>query len=94
MHPHTRNRYLIITQTPMARGRIVDKSYVSDSRIAVKHLATLEPGISVAQTDEMKLKNVTLVVPKKLLPTYTANQRDRILSVSEFIELVNHVQSH
>lgn len=62
-------------------------------RITVKHLATLEPGISEAQTDEMKLKSVTLVVPKNLLPTYTANQRDRILSINEFIELVNHVQS-
>lgn len=57
-------------------------------RIPAKHLCTLEPGISVTQTNEMRRHRLTLVVPSSLHATYTAAQRHTLLSVTAFIELV------
>jgi len=57
-------------------------------RIKPKHLLTLEPGISQNQTDEMKAKNLQLVVPKKLHETFAPGQRDWLMDVSSFLKLV------
>ena len=57
-------------------------------RIKNKHLITLEPSISVMQTEEMKLHNVTLVIPKKIKTTYTEDQQKEILSFSDFLKLI------
>lgn len=57
-------------------------------RIKPKHLLTLEPGISQNQTDEMKAKNLQLVVPKKLHETFAPRQRDWLMDVSSFLKLV------
>ena len=62
-------------------------------RIPDKHLCTLEPGISTAQTDEMKRQRVTLVLPAKLHPTYSPEQLREILTVNDFIEVVRRKQS-
>lgn len=56
-------------------------------RIEEKHLLTLEPGISVNQTDEMRDKRLALVVPANLHSSYTALQRTRLLTFSDFIAL-------
>jgi len=57
-------------------------------RIPDKHLFTLEPGISENQTDEMKSNRVQLVVPQGIHETYRASQREWIMNLGGFIELV------
>lgn len=61
-------------------------------RIPHKHLLTLEPGISENQTDEMRAKGLSLVVPTRLHDTFRAGQRDWLLSVGEFIDVVRSRQ--
>ena len=58
-------------------------------RIECKHLLTLEPGISKAQTDEMKQKRLTLVLPRQLHASYTNKQQEQLMNVTEFIEHVS-----
>ena len=62
-------------------------------RIPVKHLCTLEPAISEAQTDEMHRKGVVLVLPSALHATYTASQRRNLMTLAGFIEIVKAKQS-
>jgi hypothetical protein len=57
-------------------------------RISLKHLFTLEPGISENQTDEMKTKKVQLVLPEKIHATYQDGQKGLLMNLSEFIKLV------
>ena len=62
-------------------------------RISHKHLITLEPSISKNQTDEMKSKNLQLIVPLSIKSSYTAEQREDLMVVSEFIKLVKERQA-
>ena len=62
-------------------------------RITHKHILTLEPGISVAQTDEMRADRMQLVVPYPIHETYRESQRAWIMKVSDFIGLVKDKQS-
>ena len=57
-------------------------------RIPAKHLITLEPGISVDQTDEMKEKRLQLVVPESIHQTYRIEQQSDLMNLSSFMELV------
>lgn len=61
-------------------------------RIPHKHLCTLEAGISSKQTDEMKRQRLTLVIPASLHETYTNDQRRSLLTVQDFIGLVQKKQ--
>lgn len=61
-------------------------------KISQKHLITLEPAISVNQTDEMRAQNLHLVIPASLHSSYTYSQQPHLLSLNEFIELVNDRQ--
>ncbi|MGA9795909.1 MAG: type II restriction endonuclease [Rhizomicrobium sp.] len=58
-------------------------------RIKLKHLLTLEPGISPGQTDEMKKESVQLVLPRTLHPSYRPEQQRELLNVAEFISLLS-----
>ena len=58
------------------------------ARIQTKHLLTLSPGISVNQTDEMRSKNLQLIVPAKLQATYQPCQQSWLMGLEQFIELV------
>jgi len=58
------------------------------NRIEHKHLLTLEAAISTNQTDEMRAKNLQLVLPKRLHQSYTNLQQGWIMELSSFIELV------
>ena len=58
------------------------------NRINQKHLLTIEPGISENQTNEMKAKNLQLVLPDSLRETYTPAQREWLMNVTTFVELV------
>ncbi|WP_449121275.1 type II restriction endonuclease [Pseudomonas viridiflava] len=58
------------------------------SKISMKHLFTLEPAISTNQTLEMRSHKLSLVVPRKLMATYTASQQEWLLDLAGFIRLV------
>jgi len=62
-------------------------------RISKKHLITLEPAISKNQTDEMIAQNLQLVVPFDILETYTHEQRQQLITLSDFISVVNNKQN-
>jgi hypothetical protein len=61
-------------------------------RIEQKHLLTLEPGVSENQTNEMRAKNLQLVVPVKLQQTYRPTQQAWLMHFSEFIGIVGSRQ--
>lgn len=61
-------------------------------KIAVKHLATLEPAISMRQTDQMAEHRVQLVVPAEIQQSYARGQRDWLWSIGDFIRHVQKVQ--
>lgn len=65
---------------------------VEADRVDKKHLLTLEPGISNAQTDEMKAKGLTLVVPKGLHSSYSLAQQEWLMTFSDFIAEVRRRQ--
>ena len=62
-------------------------------RIDVKHLCTLESGISIDQTNEMRESNVCLVIPSVLHSTFDNEQLHAILSVEEFIDKMIAMQT-
>ena len=57
-------------------------------RIEQKHVFTLERGISVPQTDEMKHQKVQLVLPRALHASYREAQRDWLWDLSTFVATV------
>ncbi|TPL38890.1 type II restriction endonuclease [Mesorhizobium sp. B2-4-6] len=61
-------------------------------RITEKHLLTLEPGISENQTDEMRAKQLQLVLPQSLHSTYREIQRGWLMTLGNFVELVKERQ--
>lgn len=58
-----------------------------------KHLITLEPAISVNQTDEMFAQNLQLVIPQSLKETFTASQQLNLLSLQDFLNVVRQRQN-
>lgn len=58
------------------------------NRVEKKHLITLEPAISVAQTDEMASAKLQLVVPLPVQSTYKTEQKQYLLRVKDFVEHV------
>lgn len=58
-----------------------------------KHLITLEPAISVNQTDEMFAQNLQLVIPQSLKETFTASQQLNLLNLQDFLHLVRQRQN-
>ncbi|CAG9000649.1 MAG: hypothetical protein CENE_02649 [Candidatus Celerinatantimonas neptuna] len=60
-------------------------------RIDRKHLITLEPAISKAQTEEMEEHQLQLVVPEAIQPTYQDNQKDWLMSFRNFIDEVKEL---
>jgi hypothetical protein len=61
-------------------------------RIEHKHLLTLETGISENQTDEMQAKSLQLVIPRRLHETYRPAQRNWLMDVDGFVDLVRQRQ--
>ncbi len=62
-------------------------------RIPDKHLVTLEPAISTAQTTMMHESDVQLIVPGRIKKSYKKEQQDWIWSLRDFIALVSDRQS-
>lgn len=57
-------------------------------RVQTKHLITLQTAISDSQTNEMKSRNLQLVIPKKLHETYSPSQQEWLMSLDGFIGLI------
>lgn len=57
-------------------------------RITPKHLLTLEPAISEAQTTEMQSSQLRLVLPSALHQTYRESQQAWLQTLAGFLELV------
>jgi len=55
-------------------------------RIPIKHLFTLQQGISSSQLKEMAKENVQLVVPEQYLKTFPKEHRNSILNLKSFID--------
>lgn len=62
-------------------------------RIAQKHLVTLEPGISSAQTTTMRDSSVQLIVPLAIQSSYSPDQQSWLWCVEDFIKLVSQRQA-
>lgn len=60
--------------------------------IPLKHLVTLEAAISGAQLEEMRSHHLQLVVPSPIHSTYSAEQKDYLMDVHEFIHAVRETQ--
>jgi hypothetical protein len=61
-------------------------------RVSEKHLCTLQAGISENQTKQMKDEHVRLVIPAAVHTSYSDAQREQLLDVTAFIELVRSKQ--
>jgi len=61
-------------------------------RIPVKHLFTLQQGISKNQLNEMYSNNVCLVVPQPYLESFDKSFRDRIMTLETFTTFVKNKQ--
>lgn len=57
-------------------------------RIQTKHLLTLEPAISLAQTDEMQSQSLQLVLPAPLHATFRPQQQTWLMSFRAFLSSV------
>lgn len=62
------------------------------NRVTNKHLVTLEASISKAQTDEMRGKNLQLVVPTVIQQTYSPGQQQELIGVGDFIGVAKNRQ--
>lgn len=62
------------------------------NRIPYKHLLTLEAAISENQTNEMRERNLQLVIPHDLHETFSPNQREWLINLKTFISLVKERQ--
>lgn len=61
-------------------------------KIPIKHLFTLQQGISSNQLKEMDSANVTLVVPKPYLTSFPPEHRDSIWTFDKFLKFVKETQ--
>jgi hypothetical protein len=61
--------------------------------IRTKHLLTLEPGISSAQTTEMRKEALQLVLPAPLYSSYQPAQQTELMSLAAFLDLVRSRQA-
>jgi hypothetical protein len=58
------------------------------NRISPKHLITLQPGISEAQTAEMRAESLQLIVPSPIKTSFTTAQQSWLLGFGDFLALV------
>jgi hypothetical protein len=80
--PANRLRMLAVKTTCKDRWRQILQEA---DRIPVKHLLTLQEGISANQLDEMERAGVKLVVPKSLHTSFPREYREHLESLEDFI---------
>ncbi len=62
-------------------------------RIKVKHLFTLQEGISENQLSEMYKNKVKLVVPQPIVKSFPINYRNKIMNLEGFVNFIKQTQS-
>jgi hypothetical protein len=62
------------------------------ARVKNKHLITLEPSISIPQTDEMKSFDLQLILPKSIHATYKPVQQSWLMDIAGFVSMVKDRQ--
>lgn len=62
-------------------------------KIEHKHLLTLEAAISENQTNEMKDKNLQLIIPRILHETYSKGQQTWLMDLNTFLNLVQEKET-
>ncbi len=62
-------------------------------RIELKHLVTLEPGITENQTDEMKASRVQLISPQALHNSFSIQQQKWLIDIRGFLFTLQSKQS-
>ena len=62
------------------------------SRIEVKHLFTLQQGVSENQLKQMSASRVQLIVPQPYLSSFPKSWRDRILTLEQFTAITRQQQ--
>ncbi|MBV1705070.1 MAG: type II restriction endonuclease [Hyphomicrobiales bacterium] len=82
MFAATRLRMLAVKSTCRDRWR---QALNEASRVRVKHVLTLQRGVSVAQHDEMRESGIVLVVPKPLHRAFAEEIRPKLLGVADFL---------
>ena len=60
-------------------------------RIPVKHLLTLQEGVSETQFAEMKAAGIRLVIPAPLVPKFPASVQPELTTLEDFITGVRHL---
>lgn len=58
-----------------------------------KYLCTLQQGISSVQMDEMQDERIVLVVPKPYIKTYPQEYRNRIWTVTKFVQYIQEMEN-
>jgi len=61
------------------------------SKLPVKHLFTLDEGVSLATYQDMKSKGVELVVPQRRVASFPEAVRNDLLTLGKFLDLVRPV---
>lgn len=81
-YPSDRLRMLAVKTTSRDRWRqVIDEA----NRIPVKHLLTLQEGVSDRQFAQMKTAGVQLVVPSALFDSYPSGLRPELTTLESFI---------
>ena len=62
-------------------------------RIPRKYLFTLQQGVSESQIEEMRTENVVLVVPSIYHKSYPPSALDNVITLEEFIDIVEKTQA-
>jgi hypothetical protein len=80
--PAERLRMLGVKTTVKDRWRqVLDEA----GRIPVKHLLTLQHGVSPRQFEQMRLAGIRLVVPRPLQKAYVASVRQHLVTLADFV---------
>jgi len=88
--PTERLSFLGVKSTCKDRWRQV---LAEAARIERKHLLTLEAGISESQTTQMRSNLLVLVVPFPIQASFSAQQREWLVSVKDFLSVVSDRQA-
>ena len=61
-------------------------------RVSQWHVVTLEPGLSISQTDDLRRRDRRLILPRPLHPTLRMEQRAELMDVDGFLSLARRRQ--
>ena len=88
--PAGKLRMLGVKTTVKDRWRqVIDEA----ERLPIKHLLTLQEGVSVSQFKQMTVAGIRLVVPARLQSAYSPEVRSELISLTDFIVQLSHLNT-